>query len=450
PPLSAARPQPPLAVRLILTDELPGSPASFHPKAWCIHESPSSGPAAAAEPQQAAPGTCLVVGSSNLSRAALLTGIEWNLVTSASAAPAVAQRFTTAFTELWTVARPLAPALIAAYTARVQRLWPDGIAFDDASGRLEPLVPLPLQTIALAALVQLRQSGSRRALAAVATGMGKTWLAALDVLQIGKDLQRRPRILIIAHRAQILAQAEVAITSLLEGEFGPADVSWYLGSEQDFSGTLVLASVQKLCRPAGLALLETTRFDYAILDEVHHAQAPTWRRVLASLQADFVLGLTATPERADGVDVATLFDDNLACLASIGDGIEEESLVPFHYIGLADTIEYSQIPWRSGRFDSAELERAVMTSARMERLWLAMQEHSGTRTIFFCCSRRHATFTRDWLRRHGLTAAAVFSGSGSDPLGDSLEAFRDGTLTSLCAVDLFNEGLDIPAVDRIV
>ncbi|MFM8474460.1 MAG: HIT domain-containing protein, partial [Planctomycetaceae bacterium] len=89
PPLSAARPQPPLAVRLILTDELPGSPASFHPKAWCIHESPASGPAAAVEPQQPAPGTCLVVGSSNLSRAALLTGIEWNLVTSASAAPAV-------------------------------------------------------------------------------------------------------------------------------------------------------------------------------------------------------------------------------------------------------------------------------------------------------------------------------------------------------------------------
>ncbi len=442
--------QPPLAVRLILTEELPGSPASFHPKAWCIRDAEPPDTVPDPTPSQVSPATCVVVGSSNLSRAALLTGVEWNLVTSACAAPAVAHRFSTAFTELWTVARPLDADQIAAYSARVQRLWPDGVAFDDAPGGPEEFVPRPWQSAALASLQQLRRAGCGRALAAVATGMGKTWLAALDVRQIGRQLGRRPRILVIAHRARILAQAEVAISSLLETEFGPAHVSWYLGSQQDFSGNLVIASIQKLCRPAGLALLESTRFDYAILDEVHHAQAPTWRRVLASLQADFILGLTATPERADGVDVANLFDDNLACLASIGDGIEEESLVPFHYVGLADTVEYSSIPWRSGRFDPAELERAVMTSARMERLWSAMQEHPGTRTIFFCCSRRHATFTRNWLRSRGLTAAAVFSGSGSDPVGESLEGLRIGTTTSLCAVDLFNEGLDIPAVDRIV
>jgi superfamily II DNA or RNA helicase/diadenosine tetraphosphate (Ap4A) HIT family hydrolase/HKD family nuclease len=439
---------PPLDVRLILTAELPNSPASFHPKAWCIRDTLESDSPDATSASSTS--TCLVVGSSNLSRAALLTGIEWNLVTSARAAPAAAGRFTAAFTELWHVARPLTPALITDYSGTVQRLWPDGMAFDEPSGDRVQLVPRPWQERALASLLRLRESGCGRALAAVATGMGKTWLAALDVRAVGHRLRRRPRILIVAHRSQILAQAEAAITSLLDGEFGPAQVSWYLGSQNDFSGELVIASIQKLCRPAGLELLEATRFDYAILDEVHHAQAPTWRRVLASLRADFVLGLTATPERADGVDVATLFDDNLACLASIGDGIEEESLVPFHYIGIADTIEYSQIPWRSGRFDPAELERAVMTSARMERLWEAMQAHSGTRTIFFCCSRRHASFTRDWLRSRGLTAAAVFSGTGSDPLGESLDALRNGTLTSLCAVDLFNEGLDIPAVDRIV
>jgi len=445
--------QPPLDVRLILTAELPSSPASFHPKAWCIRdtlETDTPTPTPTADASADFTGTCLVVGSSNLSRAALLTGVEWNLVTSAQAAPAAAVRFTAAFTELWHAARPLTAALITDYSNTVQRLWPDGMAFDEPAVDKVQLEPRPWQKRALVSLVRLRQSGCGRALAAVATGMGKTWLAALDVCQLGREQQRRPRILIVAHRSQILAQAEAAITSLLDTEFKPATVSWYLGGQNDFSGELVVASIQKLCRPAGLALLEATRFDYAIFDEVHHAQAPTWRRVLASLQAGFVLGLTATPERADGIDVATLFDDNLACLASIGDGIEEESLVPFHYIGIADTVEYSQIPWRSGRFDPEELERAVMTSARMERLREAMQAHPGTRTIYFCCSRRHASFTRDWLRSHGLTAAAVFSGSGSDPLGESLDALRNGTLSSLCSVDLFNEGLDIPAVDRIV
>ncbi|MGV2334349.1 MAG UNVERIFIED_CONTAM: DEAD/DEAH box helicase family protein [Planctomycetaceae bacterium] len=211
----------------------------------------------------------------SLPRLHLLTGVEWNLVTSAQAAPAAARRFTAAFTELWHVARPLSTALITDYSNTVQRLWPDGMAFDEPSGDRVQLRPRPWQERALASLVQLRQSGCGRALAAVATGMGKTWLAALDVCQVGRQQQRRPRILVVAHRSQILAQAEAAITSLLDAEFTPATVSWYLGNQNDFSGDLVIASIQKLCRPTGLALLEATRFDYAILDEVHHAQAPT-------------------------------------------------------------------------------------------------------------------------------------------------------------------------------
>lgn len=128
---------------------------------------------------------------------------------------------------------------------------------------------------------------------------------------------------------------------------------------------------------------------------------PTWRRVLASLRAGFVLGLTATPERTDGVDVASLFDDHLAWQAGIGDGIAEESLVPFHYLGLRDTVDFEQIPWRNGRFDPEQLEAAVARSERMERLWTAWQQHPAERTIVFCCSRRHAVFVRDWLLSRG-------------------------------------------------
>ncbi len=161
-------------------------------------------------------------------------------------------------------------------------------------------------------------------------------------------------------------------------------------------------------------------FDYVVIDEVHHAHAPSYRRVLAKIQADFILGLTATPERTDGVDVASIFDDNLAHHATIGDGIAEESLVPFHYIGIKDTVDFRQVPWRNGRFELEELERRVARSERMDRLWTAMQEHPAERTILFCCSRRHAIFARDWLRSKGVTSAAVFSGGG-DRCGESLE-----------------------------
>jgi superfamily II DNA or RNA helicase/SOS-response transcriptional repressor LexA len=302
----------------------------------------------------------------------------------------------------------------------------------------------------LESLAAIRAQGLRRALIAVATGLGKTWLAAFDAIAFGAQLQRRPRVLLLAHRAEILAQAEATFRTALNSNWGNTKVSWYLGSGSDMAGDLVVASVQKLSRPEGLQKLASERFDYAVIDEVHHAEAPSYRKVLARLQAAFTVGLTATPERTDGIDVAALFDDVLAWQATIGNGIEEGSLVPFHYVGLKDDVDFQQIPWRNGRFDPNTLEEKVENSARMERLWRAWNKEPGSRTLVFCCSRRHALFSRDWLRRRGVHAAAVFSGDGGDPRGASLADFAEGTLDALCAVDLFNEGLDIPKVDRVV
>lgn len=313
-----------------------------------------------------------------------------------------------------------------------------------------PYLPRPWQSGALESLDQIRASAYRRALVAVATGLGKTWLAAFDVLAVGKSLGRQPRVLIIAHRAEILVQAEATVRTAMQSEWDETRVTWYLGANSDMSGDLVVASIQKLTRPEGLLALDSQRFDYVVIDEVHHAQAPSYRRVMARLNATFTLGLTATPERTDGVDVASLFDDVLAWQATVGDGIEEGSLVPFHYLGLKDDVDFDQIPWRNGRFDNKALEEKLENSERMERLWTAWQADPAARTLVFCCSRRHALYTRDWLRRCNVRAAAVFSGSGGDSRSDSLSDFIDGKLQALCVVDLFNEGLDVPDVDRVV
>lgn len=117
---------------------------------------------------------------------------------------------------------------------------------------------------------------------------------------------------------------------------------------------------------------------------------------------------------------------------------------------MKDTVDFRQIPWRNGRFEFEELERRVEDSQRMQRLWSAMQEHPAERSIVFCVSRRHAIFARDWLRAKGMSVAAVFSGSGGDSCGQSLELLRSGRLQALCVVDMFNEGLDIPSVDRVI
>lgn len=499
---------PAFEARLVELDRLRGSPVSFHPKAWRIADSS---------------GGIVVVGSSNLSRAALVSGVEWNLVGETSGDAPIDRELVAAFDELWQQATPLDAEVVERYAVRaaaaaeLRRVWeseavspgfrqglfangqeaPGGSL--GTPGSPPPNSPRPWQQTALDSLAAIRRDGYSKALVAVATGLGKTWLAAFDVVAVGRALGRPPRVLVIAHRAEILAQAEGTMRQAMEGEWGddafsrrsrsgllgtgvasrqeapsasagnaagtpnPSEAptrpstSWFAGSSGDLSGTLVIASIQKLSRPDGLAALEAAEpFDYCVVDEVHHAEAPSYRRVLARLKSTFTLGLTATPERTDGVDVATLFDDILAAQATIGDGIAEGSLVPFRYRGLKDDVDFERIPWRNGRFDVSELEAALENSARMERLWAEWQAVPARRTLVFCCSRRHAVFARDWLRKRGVAAAAVFSdaaGAGgpvSDPRMASLAAFHEGRLDALCVVDLFNEGVDIPLVDRVV
>ena len=427
--------EPRLQAKLIETSRLPCSPASFHPKAWQISDE-STG--------------LIVVGSSNLSRPALQTGVEWNLLSERHAAPEAHERVRVEFSSMWDVASELSSDLLTNYAEKSKSFRSVHFEAERIDERQGPYDPRPWQIEALASLLGIRNAGYCRALVAVATGMGKTWLAAFDAKQLGEALQRRPRVLVIAHRAHILAQAEAAISLVLDHAFGEGKTSWYIGASSELDGDLVIASIQKLSRPSGLDRLAEEHFDFVVMDEVHHAYAPSYRRVLARLNARFILGLTATPERTDGVDVASIFDDNLAYHASIGDGIAEESLVPFHYVGIKDTVDFGQIPWRNGRFAIEELEERVIRSERMDRLWLTMEKHPADRTIVFCCSRRHALFTRDWLHSKGLRAAAMFSGGGSDSYSESLEALRRGRLQCLCVVDMFNEGLDIPAVDRVI
>lgn len=424
-----------LTVKLVELRRLPYAPKSFHPKAWQISDDRSG---------------FIAVGSSNLSGPALQTGIEWNLLSTQPVPSSVHQQVAAEFAALWEIATPLTPVLIDDYAKHAKEYRQQHFQPETHDARDELFEPRPWQLEALESLNRIRAAGYQRALVAVATGMGKTWLAAFDARQAGQQLERRPRVLVIAHRAHILAQAEAAISRVLDSEFDEGTTAWYLGSNGALSGDLVIASVQKLSRPEGLKRIAEETFDYVVMDEVHHAHAPSYRRVLSRLQSSFILGLTATPERSDGYDVATIFDDNLAYHATIGDGITEESLVPFHYVGIKDTVDFRQIPWRNGRFDIAELEKRVAQSERMERLAQAMGEHSAGRTIVFCCSQRHAVFVRDWLFERNASAAAVFSGDGSDSCAESLNGLRSGKLQFLCVVDMFNEGLDIPAVDRVI
>lgn len=423
--------------RIIETTKDPVRAKSFHPKSW-LFEGPALGAA--------------FVGSSNVSASALRHGVEWNLRVDRWRDPASFDRVREAFTALWARALPLTAEWVAEYARRARQ--PGHLPPGEAEP--EPLTPAPtphpVQLDALDALAAARAEGKRRALVVMATGLGKTLLAALDAAAFGREAGRAPRVLFLAHRKELLAQAATTLRLVLREGRPDLTIGWYAEARSELASDVVVASVQKLGGQEDLALLATQAFDYVVVDEAHHSDAATYRRILARLSPGFLLGLTATPDRADEGDILGLFDDHVAFRADLGVGIEVGRLVPFAYFGLKDTVDYAieNIPWRNKRFDPVALERAVQTQERMSVLWTAWGEHPGTRTLVFCCSIAHAGFVQRWLTEQGLRVRLVHSGPGSDDRSTALNELAAGTIDAICTVDLFNEGVDVPLIDRVV
>ncbi|TNF33001.1 MAG: HIT domain-containing protein [Deltaproteobacteria bacterium] len=405
--------------------------ATFHPKSWVFLGGRRD---------------VAFVGSSNISRAALTDGIEWNLRLDRTADPVGFAEVLEAFERSWRVATPLTDEWLATYAERARatgRPRPDGEVNPEQT---TPPKPRDVQGDALEALARARAEHRDRAVVVLATGLGKTLLAAFDIDAMARELGHAPRVLFIAHRDELLRQAASAFRRVLpDARFG-----WFAGPFDNLEGDVVFASIQKLARPEQLGRIPRGAFDYLVVDEVHHADAQSYRRVLEHFDTRFRLGLTATPERGDGGDILGLFDDHLALEADIGVGIALEHLVPFAYFGLVDNVDYQPIPWRGGRFQPAELSAAVATHARMERLWEGWQAHPGERSLVFCCSIDHADFVARWLSERGVSAVSVHSGPNSADRIDALRGLANGAVTAVVTVDLFNEGVDLPALDRVV
>ena len=418
-----------LEVRVVEMASLDDAISSFHPKAWIFDRNAQTGRA--------------FVGSSNLSRAALRDGIEWNLRLDRTEDSGGFAHITRAYDDLWNRATSIDRRWIERYRERAEHAAAEEL-HHPSSQKEAPPTPRALQKVALDALRAHRQAGAQRALIEMATGLGKTFLAAFDAADFERDLGHPATILFVAHRAELLRQAAATYRRV----FPTRRVGFVLGQREEIDADLLFGGIQKLAR--GERLEQLPPIDYLIIDEAHHAEASTYRELLDHLNPRFTLGLTATPERGDGVHVAHLFGGEVVFAARLAEGIEQGALVPFRYVGLKDLVDYAPIPWRSGRFDTEELTRAVHTEARMTRLWEAWRAHEGARTLVFCCSIAHADYVAAWLKKQGVRAVAVHSGEESADRAHSIDALEEGGLEAICVVDLFNEGVDIPRVDRVI
>lgn len=404
---------------------------SFHPKAYVFRASDVTGVA--------------LVGSSNLSRSGLCGGVEWSVRAVMTHDRAGFATVSDGFDELFVhpKTRVLDAEWVEKYRARRPKLRSVPERATEPPDAEPAAAPEPhvIQKRALAALEATRESGNTAGLVVLGTGLGKTWLAAFD--------SNRPafkRVLFIAHREEILKQALSTFRRIRP----EAALGFYNGQEKAPDADVLFASIQTLGRKNHLHRFERNQFDYVIVDEFHHAAAQTYRRVIDYFDPGFLLGLTATPERTDGGDLLGLCQENLVIRCDMSEGICEGLLSPFHYFGVPDEVDYANIPWRSSRFDEEELTNAVATQSRAQNALEQLKKRGGKRTLAFCCSTRHADFMREYFRGAGLRAASVHSQPSSDPRASSLEQLGNGDLDVLFAVDMFNEGVDLPKIDTVM
>lgn len=407
---------------------------SFHPKAYIFHYPDGAGTA--------------WVGSSNLSRVALTTGVEWNYGLHAIRDREGYRDVVEAFDELFHDERtvPLTEEWIEEYRRRRPNRVSAGKA-PEPPPPPDPPEPPPMphgvQVEALLALEQTRKDGNEAGLVVLATGLGKTYLSAFD--------SNRPefgRVLFVAHREEILAQARKAFRSVRPD----AVLGAYAGRDRAKDADVLFASIMTIGRREHLSQFAPDAFDYIVVDEFHHAAAASYRRLIDHFRPKFMLGLTATPERTDGGDLLALCDENLVYRCDLFEGIRRERLCPFHYFGVPDVVDYAQIPWRSTRFDEEALTSAVATEARAQNALEQWQKlrGNGKRTLAFCVSQRHADFMAGFFEAAGVRVAAVHSGPTSAGRERSLAALRHGEISVLFAVDMFNEGLDVPEIDTVL
>ena len=410
--------------------------SSFHMKSYIfVHDSNGPNPSGMA-----------FVGSSNISRQALQNGLEWNYrieVPNWSESPDYAgfveirSRFEELFTDPQAV--PLTHDWIDGYEQR-RRVQALPVAPGSHESEPPPL-PTSIQNEALLALTLTRQEGFRRGLVVMATGLGKTWLAAFD-----SHFIQAKRVLFVAHREEILFQAENTFLRIRPH----ARVGFYTGQVKDAEVDILCASVQTLGKLEHLMHFPSRHFDYVVVDEFHHAAAATYRRLLNHFEPRFLLGLTATPDRSDQSDILSLCDDNLVFSKDLFVGVTSGLLVPFHYYGIFDeSVDYREIPWRSGKFDPEQLSNKLATLARARHAHKKWQELSQARTLAFCVSIRHAQFMAERFRQVGVKAEAVYAGSAM-ARSEALEQLTDGRLQVIFSVDLFNEGVDVPGIDTVM
>lgn len=409
---------------------------SFHPKAYFFHYGHRDE---------------VFIGSSNISRSALTSGIEWNYRLRSEVDFESYTDFYGVFKDLYeNHSFLLDEAELKRYSDNWHRpevLREIGRQENELEkSSVEQLFqPRGAQIEALYTLGRTRDEGASRALLHVATGVGKTFLAAFDSSKFQS-------ILFVAHREEILKQAARAFSCVRQSD----DYGFFCGDIKDTKHSMIFASVATLGRKQYLSdeYFPPDTFDYIVVDEFHHAVNDSYMNIIQYFKPKFLLGLTATPERMDGRNIYAICDYNVPFELSLFDAINKGMLVPFHYYGVYDDTNYSDIHLVRGKYSDQDLNRKYIgNTKRINCIVKHYKKYHSQRAIGFCATREHAENMADAFNNKKIPSVSVYSnaeGPYAEARDVAINRLKKGEIQVIFVVDMFNEGVDIPALDMVM
>ena len=411
---------------------------SFHPKCYFFHYQDHSD---------------IYIGSSNISRSALTSGIEWNYRFSSETDRENYVKLFSTFEDLFfNHSVVIDDEELRKYSkswhrpAAIRDLDRYDETEEDPDTKVHVLYePRGAQIEALCALENSRAEGAVKGLVQAATGVGKTYLAAFDS-------RNYKRVLFVAHREEILKQAAQSFRNVRRSD----DYGFFNSDEKCTDRSVIFASVATLGNQRYLndQYFGPDYFDYIVVDEFHHAVTDQYKRITEYFKPQFMLGINDTPERMDGRSIYELCDYNVPYEISLREAINKGMLVPFHYYGIYDDTDYSTLHLVRGRYDEKELNETYIGNVhRHDLIYKYYCKYGSRRALGFCCSRAHAEEMAREFSSRGIPSAAVYSnadGAFSEERDIAIEKLKAGEIRVIFSVDMFNEGIDITAVDMVM
>lgn len=399
--------------------------------------------------------TTAYIGSSNLSNVALTSGLEWNLKVTEKDSFDIVKKFEATFESYFNDSefvdfkgtyddnKRLKMSLCKDINKEVEGF---NFNFD--------IKPYAYQKEILENLKAERELFNKhKNLLIAATGVGKTVIAAFDYKRFVKENKgKKNRLLFVAHREEILKQSRDTFRAILkDNNFGDLMV----GNNETKSLEHLFVSVQSLNSKDLTAITSNDFYDFIIVDEFHHAAAKSYQNLLEYYNSKILLGLTATPERADNKDIYKYFEDRISAEIRLPEAIDRKLLSPFQYFGVTDNVDLSKLKWGRKGYDIRELDNVynnndIRASKIVESVYKYVTDINEVIGLGFCVSIEHAKFMANYFNSNGIQSLALHSQSSNDERSDAKFRLVNGDLKFIFVVDLYNEGVDIPEINTVM